>query len=211
MLIHTLRTFLRPYGRPLAMVLSLSLVGTLAALYLPSLNAEIIDHGVAKGDTAFIWRTGGLMLGISALQIVCAIASVYYGARTAMSFGRDLRLALFTKVMSFSARELSSFGAPSLITRNTNDVQQVQMLVLMSCTMLVSAPITMVGGVIMAVRENAGLSWIVALAMPFLGVTVGLVVLRMGPLFRLMQTQVDAVNRVLREQITGIRVVRAFV
>ena len=211
MLIRTLRNFLAPYRGLLVIVLTLSLVGTMASLTLPSLNAAIIDKGIARGDTGFIWRTGGTMLAVSALQGVCAIVSVYFGAKTAMSFGRDLRRAIFARVLSFSARELSAFGAPSLITRNTNDVQQVQMLVLVSCTMLVSAPITMVGGVIMAVREDSGLSWLVALAVPVLVASIGAVVLRMVPLFRSMQGRIDTVNRVLREQITGIRVVRAFV
>ena len=211
MLIHTLRTFLAPYRALLSMVLVLSVAGTIASLYLPSLNAALIDQGVAKGDTQFIWRTGALMLAVSALQGLCAATSVYFGAKAAMSFGRDLRGAIFAHVLAFSARELNRFGAPSLITRNTNDVQQVQMLVLMSCTLLVSAPITMIGGIIMAVRVDAGLSWLIALAMPVLIVSIGAVVLRMGPLFRSMQGYIDSVNRVLREQITGIRVVRAFV
>jgi ATP-binding cassette subfamily B multidrug efflux pump len=211
MLIHTLRTFLAPYRALLSMVLVLSVAGTIASLYLPSLNAALIDQGVAKGDTQFIWRTGALMLAVSAVQGLCAATSVYFGAKAAMSFGRDLRGAIFAHVLAFSARELNRFGAPSLITRNTNDVQQVQMLVLMSCTLLVSAPITMIGGIIMAVRVDAGLSWLIALAMPVLIVSIGAVVLRMGPLFRSMQGYIDSVNRVLREQITGIRVVRAFV
>lgn len=211
MLISTLRTFLAPYRGLLLLVLILSLVGTMASLYLPSLNAAIIDQGIARGDTGFIWRTGALMLAVSALQGVCAGTSVYFGAKAAMGFGRDLRAAIFGHVLAFSSRELNALGAPSLITRNTNDVQQVQMLVLMSCTMMVSAPITMVGGVIMAVREDAGLSWLLVLAVPVLVAVIGVVVSKMRPLFAVMQTRIDAVNRVLREQITGIRVVRAFV
>jgi ATP-binding cassette subfamily B multidrug efflux pump len=211
MLIRILRTFLAPYRRPLAGVLVLSLVGTMAALYLPSLNAAIIDEGVAKGDTNFIWRTGAMMLGVSLVQIGCSIAGVYLGANVAMSFGRDVRGAIFSRVLAFSSRELNRFGAPSLITRNTNDVQQVQMLVMLSATMFIAAPITMIGGVLMALREDVGLSWLVAVAVPLLAISVGLVVVRMRPLFRLMQTRIDVVNRVLREQITGIRVVRAFV
>ena len=211
MLIRTLRTFLAPYQGLLWLVLGLSLVGTMASLYLPSLNASIIDEGVAKGDTAFIWRTGGVMLLVSALQGICAATSVYFGARAAMGFGRDLRASIFGRVLAFSSRELNGFGAPSLITRNTNDVQQVQMLVLMSCTMMVSAPITMVGGIIMAIREDAGLSWLLIVAVPVLVLAIGGLIFRMRPLFRLMQDRIDAVNRVLREQITGIRVVRAFV
>ena len=211
MLIRLLRRYLQPYRRVLAGVVVLQLVGTMAALYLPSLNASIIDEGVAKGDTAFIWRTGGVMLVVSLLQIVCAIAAIYLGARTAMGFGRDVRGALFDRVLGFSARELNGFGAPSLITRNTNDVQQVQMLVLLSTTMFVAAPITMVGGIVMALREDVGLSWLVVVAVPLLALSIWLVVRKMGPLFRVMQTRIDTLNRVLREQITGIRVVRAFV
>ncbi len=211
MLIRILRTFLAPYRRPLAAVLVLSLVGTMAALYLPSLNAAIIDEGIAKGDTDFIWRTGGMMLAVSLVQIGCSIAGVYLGAKVAMAFGRDVRDALFSRVLAFSSRELNRFGAPSLITRNTNDVQQVQMLVMLSATMFIAAPITMIGGVLMALREDVGLSWLVAVAVPLLAISVGVVVVRMRPLFRLMQTRIDVINRVLREQITGIRVVRAFV
>ncbi len=211
MLIRILRTFLRPYRRLLVGVLVLQLVGTMASLYLPSLNASIIDQGVAKGDTDFIWRTGGVMLVVSLLQIICTVAATYLGAKTAMSFGRDLRSTVFERVLSFSARELNQFGAPSLITRNTNDVQQVQMLVLLSTTMFVAAPITMVGGIVFALREDVGLSWLVVVAVPVLAIAIALVIRRMGPLFRVMQTRIDAVNRVLREQITGIRVVRAFV
>jgi len=211
MLIRLLRTYLAPYKRNLTVVVVLSLVGTMAALYLPNLNAKIIDEGVAKGDTGFIWRTGGVMLLVSLIQMACSIAGVYLGAKTAMGFGRDVRGAIFDRVLSFSARELNHFGAPSLITRNTNDVQQVQMVVLLSATMFIAAPITMIGGIIMALRTDVGLSWLVVVAVPLLGLSVGLVVMRMRPLFRLMQTRIDVVNRVLREQITGIRVVRAFV
>ena len=211
MLIRLLREYLLPYRTMILGVLLLSLVGTMAALYLPSLNASIIDEGVAKGDTGFIWRTGGWMLAVSGVQIVCSIASVYLGAKTAMAFGRDLRATIFGRVLSFSARELNHFGAPSLITRNTNDVQQVQMLVVMSATMLVTAPITMIGGIIMAIRQDLGLSWLVVVAMPVLVLAILGVVRKLPPLFRLMQKRIDVVNRILREQIGGIRVVRAFV
>lgn len=211
MLIQLLRTYLRPYHRPLAAVVALQFVGTIASLYLPSLNADIIDLGVARGDTGFILRTGAWMLVVSLVQIVCSIAAVYLGARTAMAYGRDVRAALFAHVNTFSAREVAHFGAPSLITRNTNDVQQVQMLVLMSCTMLVAAPIMSVGGVVMALREDLGLSWLLLVSVPVLALGLGQVIRRMVPGFRLMQTRIDTVNRVLREQITGIRVVRAFV
>jgi ATP-binding cassette, subfamily B, multidrug efflux pump len=210
-LISLLRTYLAPYRRLLAWVTVLSLIGTMASLFLPTLNADIIDNGVAKGDTGYIWRTGGMMLMVSLVQIVCTISATYLGARTAMGFGRDVRGALFGRVLTFSARELNHFGAPSLITRNTNDVQQVQMLVLLSSTMFIAAPITMIGGVIMALRQDVGLSWLVAVAVPALAVSIFLVVRKMRPLFRSMQTRIDVVNRVLREQITGIRVVRAFV
>ncbi len=211
MLIRLLRTYLVSYRRLLLGVVVLQLIGTMASLFLPSLNASIIDQGVAKGDTDFIWRTGGIMLIVSLVQVVCAIAATYLGARTAMGFGRDVRGSIFQRVLAFSARELNHFGAPSLITRNTNDVQQVQMLVLLSSTMFVAAPITMVGGVIMALREDIGLSWLVAVAVPVLGGSIFLVIRKMRPLFRLMQDRIDVVNRVLREQISGIRVVRAFV
>ena len=211
MLIPMLRRFLAPYRRLLVVVIALSLVGSMASLFLPSLNAAIIDNGVAKGDTGYIWRTGGVMLVVSLLQVVCTITGTYFGARVAMSFGRDVRGAIFGRVLAFSAREVNRFGAPSLITRTTNDVQQVQMLVLMSATMLLSAPITMIGGIIMALREDVGLSWLVAVAMPVLAGSIFLVVRQMRPLFRIMQDRIDTVNRVLREQISGIRVVRAFV
>jgi ATP-binding cassette subfamily B protein len=192
-------------------VVLLQFVGTMAALYLPSLNADIIDRGVAQGDTGYIVRTGGVMLAVSLLQILCSASAVYVGARTAMAFGRDTRAALFHRVGAFSSREVHQIGAPSLITRNTNDVQQVQMLVLMTFTMMVAAPIMMVGGVLMAMREDLGLSWLLAVSVPALFASVGFVISRMVPGFRLMQTRIDAVNRILREQITGIRVVRAFV
>jgi ATP-binding cassette, subfamily B, multidrug efflux pump len=211
MLIRLLRAYLAPYQRPIAGLLVLSLAGTMAALLLPSLNAAIIDEGVAKGDTGYIWRTGGMMLAVTLVQVGCSIWATYLGAKVAMSFGRDVRGAIFERVLSFSSRELNQFGAPSLITRNTNDVQQVQMLVLLSGTMFVAAPITMIGGIIMALRTDIGLSWLVAVAMPVLAFSIFLVIRKMGPLFRLMQTRIDVVNRILREQITGIRVVRAFV
>ena len=210
MLVHLLRTHLRPYTRPLLAVLVLQLVGTAAVLYLPSLNADIIDEGVARADTGYVLRTGAVMLVVSVVQIVCTVAAVWFGARTAMAFGRDLRAALFEQVGAFSAREVAAFGAPSLITRTTNDVQQVQMLVLSSCTMIVAAPIMLVGGVLMAMREDLGLSWLLAVSVPALVLVIALVVSRMLPGFRVMQVRIDGVNRVLREQLSGIRVVRAF-
>ncbi|MGN6301058.1 MAG: ABC transporter ATP-binding protein [Angustibacter sp.] len=211
MLISVLRTYLRPYRGALLAIVGLQLVGTIASLYLPSLNARIIDLGIARGDTGYIIRTGGWMLGVSLVQIACTIAAVYLGARTAMAFGRDVRSGLFAQVATFSAREVNQFGAPSLITRNTNDVQQVQMLVLMTCTMMIAAPIMCVGGIVMALREDVGLSWLMVVAIPVLVVAIGSIVRQMVPGFRLMQKRIDEVNRVLREQITGVRVVRAFV
>jgi len=211
MLIGLLRRYLQPYPRPLAGVVVLQLFGTIASLYLPSLNADIIDKGISVGDTGYIWRTGGWMLTVTGAQIVCSVAAVYLGATAAMSFGRDVRAAVFHRVGEFSNREVARFGAPSLITRNTNDVQQVQMLVVMTCTMLVAAPIMCVGGVVMALREDVGLSWLMVVAVPALVVPLALIIRRMVPGFRLMQSRIDTLNQVLREQISGIRVVRAFV
>ncbi len=211
MLLRLLRIHLRPYRAWLAAVVVFQFVGVVAMLYLPTLNADIIDNGVATGDTGYIVRTGAVMLAVSLAQIVCSVAAVWFGARTAMGFGRDVRAALFRRVGTFSQREVQHFGPPSLITRGTNDVQQVQMLVLMACTIAISSPIMMVGGVVMALREDVGLGWILAVVVPALFLSVGLVVSRMVPSFRLMQSRIDEVNRVLREQITGIRVVRAFV
>jgi len=210
-LVRLLRTYLRPYRRELTIVVLLQLVGTIASLYLPSLNADIIDQGVAVGDTGYIVRAGGWMLLVSLVQIGSSIAAVYYGAGAAMRFGRDLRSAIFYRVGDFSQRELAKFGAPSLITRTTNDVQQVQTLVMMSCTMMVVAPIMCVGGIIMALREDVGLSWLVLVSVPVMVIAVGIVVSRLVPTFRQMQDRIDVVNRVLREQISGMRVVRAFV
>src|SRR4051794_35989192 len=211
MLLRILKEYLAPYRPQLGLVVLLQFIGTMAALYLPSLNADIIDTGVVQGDTGYIVRTGGMMLAVSLVQILCSTGAVYVGARTAMALGRDVRAGLFHRVGSFSSREVYQIGAPSLITRNTNDVQQVQMLVLMTCTMMVAAPIMMVGGVLMAMREDLGLSWLLAVCVPMLFLAVGFIISRMIPGFRLMQTRIDAVNRILREQITGIRVVRAFV
>ncbi len=211
MLAGLLARHLKPYWPLLVAVVVFQLAQSIASLFLPSLNADIIDDGVAKGDIGFILSTGAVMLGVTLVQIVCSIAAVYFGAKTAMGLGRDLRLAVFTRVSDFSEREVARFGAPSLITRTTNDVQQVQMLVLMSCTMLVSAPILSIGGVIMALREDVTLSWIMVVSIPVLLIAVSAIVVRMVPQFRLMQKRIDNVNRVLREQLTGIRVIRAFV
>ncbi|WP_433499874.1 ABC transporter ATP-binding protein [Sphaerimonospora sp. CA-214678] len=211
MLSRLLRTHLRPYSSALAAVVLFQLIGTIASLYLPSLNADIIDRGVATGDTGYILTTGGWMLTVSLVQIACSIAAVYHGAKVAAGFGRDVRSAIFHRVSEFSTREVAHFGAPSLITRNTNDVQQVQMLVVMTCTMLVAAPIMGIGGIIMALRQDVGLSWLMLVCVPVLLLSIGLLVSRMVPQFRAMQVRIDAVNRVLREQLSGIRVVRAFV
>ncbi|HZL02851.1 MAG TPA: ABC transporter ATP-binding protein [Cellulomonas sp.] len=211
MLVRLLRQYLAPYRTGVVAVLLLQLVQTIATLYLPSLNADIIDNGVAVGDTAYIVRIGAVMLGVSLVQVACAIAAVYFGARTAMALGRDLREGLFSHVQEFSAQEVGKFGAPSLITRTTNDVQQVQMVILLTFTMMVTAPIMLIGGVIMALREDVALSGLLVVIVPVLGVAVALIVSRMVPYFRVMQTKIDAINRVLREQIAGIRVIRAFV
>jgi ATP-binding cassette subfamily B protein len=211
MLVRIVRDYLRPYRGLVALLVALQLVGTIASLYLPSLNGRIIDNGVAKGDTGYILRTGGWMLGVSFVQIVATVAATYLGARSAAGLGRDLRAGIFARVGDFSAQEVSRFGAPTLISRNTNDVTQVQQVVFMGAAMMVSAPIMMVGGIVMALREDVGLSWLVAVAVPLLALSVSLVIRKMIPNFRLMQESVDWVNRVLREQITGIRVVRAFV
>ncbi len=211
MLSRLLRTHLRPYSSALTAVVLFQLIGTIASLYLPSLNADIIDKGVATGDTGYILTTGGWMLTVSLVQIACSIAAVYHGAKVAAGFGRDVRSAVFHRVSEFSTREVAHFGAPSLITRNTNDVQQVQMLVVMTCTMLVAAPIMGIGGIIMALRQDVGLSWLMLVCVPVLLLSIGLLVSRMVPQFRAMQVRIDAVNRVLREQLSGIRVVRAFV
>ena len=211
MLLRLLRSYLGRYRGALIAVLVLQAFQATAGLYLPRLNASIIDKGVARSDTGYIWSTGAVMVAVTLLQVICACGAVYFGSRASMGFGRDVRSGIFHHVSDFSAREVGQFGAPSLITRITNDVQQVQMFVLMTCTMLVAAPITALGGVIMAVREDSGLSWILAVSVPLLLICVSMVVSRMVPQFRVMQERIDTVNRVLREQITGMRVVRAFV
>ncbi|MFD4403600.1 ABC transporter ATP-binding protein [Nocardia sp. NPDC058499] len=211
MLIRLLRDFLVPYRKQLAGIVVLQLISVIAMLYLPSLNADLIDEGITKGDIGYIWTAGLRMLAVSGVQIVASASSVLLAAQAAMGAGRDLRAALLHRVNTFSAREVGMFGAPSLITRNTNDVQQVQLLVVMASTVAVMAPIMCIGGVVMALREDLGLSWLLLIAVPALALSMGLIIARMVPAFRLMQTRLDEVNRVLREQITGIRVVRAFV
>jgi ATP-binding cassette subfamily B protein len=211
MLVRLLLQFLRPYARHLAAVVVLQLASTTAALYLPNLYARIVDQGVTAGDTGFILTAGGVMLAITAVQVACSIAAVYFGARVAMAYGRDLRAAIFHRVGTFSAHEVGTFGAPSLLTRSTNDVQQVQLLVLMGATMLIATPIMAVGGVVMALREDLALSRLLLISVPALIASIGVIVGRMIPQFRAMQPKIDTINRVLREQITGVRVVRAFV
>jgi len=210
-LVRLLRSHLRPYTGPLWLIVILQLVQTLAMLYLPTLNADIIDQGVIKGDTGYIMRVGALMLGITLVQIVCSMGAVYFGARTAMAVGRDIRSAVFHRVQDFSAREVGQFGTPSLITRSTNDVQQIQMLVVMTLTLMVSAPIMCIGGIILALNLDVPLSSLLLVIVPVLAISVGLIISRMRLQFRLVQERLDRINQVLREQIMGIRVIRAFV
>jgi ATP-binding cassette subfamily B protein len=210
-LIRLLKTYLRPYRQTMALIVAFQFVQTLAALYLPTLNADIIDNGVVKGDTGYIVKTGGVMLAFSLLQISCSIGAIYYGARTATALGRDLRASIFDRVQAFSTREVGRFGAPSLLTRTTNDVLQVQMVVLMTFTMMVASPIMMVGGIVLALRQDVPLSLLLVAIVPLLGVAIGSIIVRMGPLFRKVQVRIDRINLVMREQITGIRVIRAFV
>ena len=211
MLIKLLREYLRPYKGPISLIVGLQFLATLAMLYLPTLNADIIDTGVLTGNSGYIWRTGGIMLAITLGQVACQICAVYFAARTAMAVGRDLRSAQFRQVQKYSAREVGQFGTPSLITRSTNDVQQVQMLVLMFFVMTVSAPIMMIGSIVLALNQNVDLSGLLVVIIPVLAIVLGLIISRMVPLFRATQTRLDSINRVLREQITGVRVVRAFV
>ncbi len=210
-MVALLREYLRPYGRPLVVVAALLFLAAIGNLYLPALYADIINIGVAQGDTAYILRVGALMLAVSFVVAVASIIATYYSARTAMGFGRDLRGSLFSTVETFSRREMNSFGAPTLITRNTNDVQQMQMLVLMGLTVMLTAPITVVGGIVMALRQDVVLSWLIVVVVPIMAVVIGLIMSRALPLFRVMQVKIDRVNQVLREQLSGIRVIRAFV
>jgi ATP-binding cassette, subfamily B, multidrug efflux pump len=211
MMLRLLKTYLLPYRKLLGLVLVFQTVQTIMTLLLPAINANIIDKGVVTGDTAYIWREGALMLGVTLVQVVFAIIAIYYGARAAMSFGRDVRAALFRSVTSYSAADVNRFGSSSLINRITNDVQQVQMLVLVICTFFIAAPIMIVVGLFLAIRQDGSLSLILVVAIPALLLGVGIVVTRMIPQFEHMQKRIDRVNQVLREQITGIRVVRAFV
>ncbi|HZK49249.1 MAG TPA: ABC transporter ATP-binding protein [Thermoleophilia bacterium] len=205
-----LLVYLRPYRLGIIVVVVLALVQALANLYLPDLNAKIINDGVAKGDTAYILRMGGFMLLVTLLLGLVSVVLVYYGSRVAMGFGRDVRSGLFRKVESFSQSEINQFGTPSLITRNTNDVQQVQMLVAIGLTMMIGAPLMMIGGVIMAMRQDLPLSTMLVVIIPVMGVVLGLIVARAVPLFRSIQVKLDRINQVTREILTGMRVIRAF-
>lgn len=210
MLWALLRRYVRPYRGLLTVVATLQVISTLASLYLPTINADIIDEGVAKGDTAAIVHLGGVMLAVTALQVLCAVGAVFFGSRASVGFGRDLRSAIFRHVLGFSATETARFGAPTLLTRTTNDVQQIQLLVQMTSTMLITAPIMGVGGIAMAVHQDAGLSWLLLISVPVLALANFLVIRRLLPIFRSMQRLIDGINRVMREQLAGIRVVRAF-
>jgi ATP-binding cassette, subfamily B, multidrug efflux pump len=210
MLVALLRQFVRPYRWPVAAVMGLQLVSTLASLYLPTVNATIIDDGIAKGDSAAIVRLGELMFAVTALQVLCAAGAVYFGSRAGMGLGRDLRSAMFHHVTTFSEHETARFGAPTLLTRTTNDVRQIQFLVQMGCTVLVAAPIMCVGGIFMAIHQDAGLSWLLLVSVPVLVVANYWIISKTLPLFRSMQRLIDNINRVMREQLSGIRVVRAF-
>ena len=211
MLTRLIRTYLQRYRTNMAAVVALQLVATAAMLYLPTLNADIIDNGVARGDTDYILRIGGWMLAITIAQVVCTIVAQYFGARAALGAGRDIRHDLLHRINTYSAREVGRFGAPSLITRTTNDVQQVQLLIVMSTVILVMAPIMCIGGIAMGIHVAPGLSWVLVVAVPVLGLTMAFIIARMIPGFRAMQERIDKINLVMREQITGIRVVRAFV
>ncbi|MEU0498645.1 ABC transporter ATP-binding protein [Mycobacterium sp. NPDC006124] len=210
MLWALLRRYAGPYRGAVAVVAALQMVSSLASLYLPTINAAIIDDGVAKGDTTTIVELGAMMLGVTALQVLCAIGAVYFGSRVGMGFGRDLRSAMFHHVVGLSAEETARFGAPTLLTRTTNDVQQIQVLLQMTCTMLIAAPIMCVGGIAMAIHQNAGLSWLLMVSVPLLGLSNWIIVSKLLPIFRRMQRLIDGINRVLREQLAGIRVIRAF-
>jgi len=210
MLIRLLRTYLAPYTREVTIVVILVLIQTIATLYLPNLNADIINNGITKGDVPYIWRTGGFMLGVTIVQGIIAIVAVYWASLAAMSVGRDLRAAVFRRVQDFSSREMNRLGTASLITRNTNDVQQVQLFLQIALTLLVAAPIMAVGGVIMALRENVTLSALLIVVVPIIIGLVAVMFVLGVPLFRSMQGKIDRINLVLREQIMGVRVIRAF-
>ena len=210
-MIPLLRRYLRPYQSPILLVLALLLVQAIANLYLPELNADIINNGVAKGDTDYILRTGGFMLIVTFALMLAAIVSVFISARIAMGFGRDVRDGIFRKVETFSQVEVNHFGAASLITRNTNDVTQVQQVVLLALTMMLTAPMMVIGGVIMALRQDVPLTGTLLVAIPILLVVIGIVMSRAIPLFQSMQKKIDRINLVMRETLSGVRVIRAFV
>jgi ATP-binding cassette subfamily B multidrug efflux pump len=210
MLWALLRRYTRPYRSLLAIVAGVQLISTLASLYLPTVNAAIIDDGVAQGNLRRIVELGGVMLAVTAVQVVCAVGAVYFGSRAGMGVGRDLRWAIFHHVTGFSAEETARFGAPSLLTRTTNDVQQIQLLVLTTCTMLITAPIMSIGGIFMAIHQDAGLSWLLLVSVPVLAVANYWIVSHLLPIFRRVQRLIDGINRVMREQLSGIRVIRAF-
>src|SRR5438132_7206952 len=209
-LIRLLATYLRPYAGPVTLVVSLLLIQSIANLYLPNLNADIINNGVVKGDVGYIWRIGAIMLGLAVIVGILAIVAVYFSSRSSMGFGRDVRRAVFERVQQFSATEMNRFGTPSLITRNTNDVQQVQLFLQMALTMLVTAPIMLVGGIILAVREDVTLSAILIVILPLMVAVFAILMYFAIPLFQSMQRKIDRITEVLREQITGVRVIRAF-
>ncbi len=205
MLLKILAQYTKPYRGTIWLIVVLQALATIANLLLPSINADIIDKGIVVGDTPYILRQGGVMLIVSLVQVACTIVAVYYGSRVAMAFGRDLRSGIFGRVAEFSNREVAQFGAPSLLTRSTNDVQQVQMLLFMTFSMLVTTPIMMLGGIFMALREDVGLSWLVAVAVPLLAGAVGFIIWRAVPGFRQMQTRIDRVNQVMREQVMAAK------
>lgn len=210
MLLALVRRYVQPYRGLLAVVAGLQVISTLASLYLPTVNAAIIDEGVAVGDTSRIVHLGLVMLGVTALQVVCAVGAVFFGSRASMGFSRDLRAGMFSHVLGFSAVETARFGTPTLLTRTTNDVAQIQLLVQMTSTMLITAPIMGVGGIAMAIHQDAGLSWLLLISVPILALANGWLVSRLMPIFRTMQRVIDNINRVMREQLSGIRVIRAF-
>jgi len=210
-MISLLKTYLRPYWKALILVMALLMAQAIANLYLPSLNADIINNGVARGNTAYITSTGSFMLVVTLVLGIVSVIGIYWGSKTAMAFGRDVRGAIFTKVQTFSQKEVNHFGAPSLITRNTNDVQQVQMVLVFALNMILSAPIMAIGGIIMALREDVPLSMIIVVVVPVMAIIVGLIISRAVPLFQVMQKRIDRVNQVVREKLSGIRVIRAFV
>ena len=210
-LIRLIKGHIAPYRWHVVAVIILQLAATLAVLYLPTLNARIIDRGVATGDIGYIWSTGGIMLAVAFVQLLASVVAVWFGAHAAMGLGRDIRRDVFRTVDSFSSQDMAQFGTATLVTRGTNDVQQIQMVTLMALNFMVMMPIMSIGGIIMAIREDAGLSWLVWVSVPVLLVIVGLLIAQLMPLFTVMQEKIDRINGVLREQITGVRVVRAFV